>query len=272
MASSTPVLWQIKVSHYNEKVRWALDHKRIPHRRVAPWPLFGSLPAAWLMTRGLTFPVLRLDGRAIGDSTAIIAALEERFPDPPLYPADPAQRARALELEDFFDEQLAPYVRRLAWFHLAPHPRAFFTAAFPDSSPLLRAAFRPGAFAITRIVKARFRTTAATAAEARRKVLEAMDRIEAEVAPSGYLVGDAFSVADLAAAALATPIVAPPERQYLPPQEQPEPLGSFAAELRARPAGRWVFDMFARHRGTSAEVTRSGTPVAPASPPAAVSA
>jgi glutathione S-transferase len=270
MASPLPVLWQIKVSHYNEKVRWALDYKRIPHRRIAPWPLFGSLPAAWLMTRALTLPVLRLDGRTIGDSTAIVAALEQRYPEPPLYPADAAQRERALELEDFFDEQLAPYVRRLAWFHLAPHPRAFFTAAFPDSSPLLRAAFRPGAFAVTRAVEARFRIDAATAAEARRKILVAMDRIEAEVGPSGYLVGDAFSVADLTAAALATPIVGPPERQYLPPQEQPEPLYSFAAELRARPAGRWIFEMYRRHRGASAEVKRGAA--TPAPPPAAVSA
>jgi glutathione S-transferase len=161
-------------------------------------------------------------------------------------------------------------VRRLAWFHLAPHPRAFFTAAFPDSSPLLRAAFRPGAFAISRIVKARYRTNAATADEARRKIVEAMDRIEAEVGASGYLVGDAFSVADLTAAALATPIVGPPERQYLPPQEQPEPLYSFAAELRARPAGRWIFEMYRRHRGASAEVRRGRA--SSASPQAAVSA
>ena len=114
MASSTPVLWHIKVSHYNEKARWALDHKRVPHRRIAPMPLFGTMPAAWLMTRGVTLPVLRLDGRAIRDSTAIVAALEARYPDPPLYPADPAERARALELENYFDEQLAPQLRRVA--------------------------------------------------------------------------------------------------------------------------------------------------------------
>lgn len=270
MASPTPVLWQIKVSHYNEKVRWALDLKRVPHRRVAPWPLFGSLPAAWLMTRRLTFPILRLDGRTIPDSTAIIAALEERFPDPPLYPADPAERARALELEDFFDEQLAPYVRRVAWFELAHDPRAFFETAFPDSSPLLRAAFRPGAFAVTRAVNARYGIDATSAAEARRKILAAMDRITAEIGPSGYLVGNTFSIADLTAAALSTPFVRPPERQYLSPQPPPEPLRSFCEQLEACPAGRWALDMFARHRGASAEVTRRAA--APAPPPAAVSA
>ena len=28
-----PVLWQLQVSHYVEKVRWALDYKRVPHIR-----------------------------------------------------------------------------------------------------------------------------------------------------------------------------------------------------------------------------------------------
>jgi glutathione S-transferase len=272
MASPTPALWQIKVSHYNEKARWALDYKGVAHTRVTPWPLFGSLPAAWLMTRGITFPVLRLDGRAIGDSTAIIAALEERYPSPPLYPADPAERARALELEEYFDEVLAPALRRLVWHHASREPSTFFKSAFPDSSPALRAAFRPSAFAVTRLVKLRFGVNDATAAEAKGQVLAAMERIEAEIGPSGYLVGDAFSVADLAAAALTTPLVRPPERQYLPPVPFPQPLQAFGDEIAARPAGAWFSEMFRRHRGVSAEVTRRRGRSPESAPPAAVSA
>jgi glutathione S-transferase len=272
MASSTPVLWQIKVSHYNEKVRWALDYKGVAHRRVTPWPLVGSLPAAWAMTRGITFPVLRLDGTAIGDSTAIIAALEERYPSPPLHPADPAERARALELEEYFDEVLAPALRRLVWHHTSRHPSTFFKSAFPDSSPLLRASFRPSAFAITRLVRLRFGVNDASVAEAERQVLAAMERIEAEVGPSGYLVGDAFSVADLAGAALATPFVRPPERQYLPPVPFPEPLQAFCDDIAARPAGRWVTEMFRRHRGASTEIPARRLRAGRRAPPAAVSA
>ena len=234
MASSTPVLWQIKVSHYNEKARWALDYKGVPHKRRAPLPLFGTLPAAWLMTRGTTLPVLRLDGRAIGDSTAIVAALEERYPDPPLYPADPAQRQRALELEDFFDEQLAPALRQLAWFELARDPRAYFMTAFPDSSPAVRAALRPGAAATIRLVALRYGITPESAAVARAQILAAMDRLEAEIGPSGYLAGDAFSIADLTAAALSTPFLRPPERQYLPPE--PRRSRSTPSRRRSPPA------------------------------------
>ena len=30
-----PLLWHFPISHYNEKARWALDWKRIPHERRA---------------------------------------------------------------------------------------------------------------------------------------------------------------------------------------------------------------------------------------------
>jgi hypothetical protein len=31
----TPVLWHLEISHYNEKVRWALDYKGVAHVRRA---------------------------------------------------------------------------------------------------------------------------------------------------------------------------------------------------------------------------------------------
>ena len=91
--ASRPTLWQIDISHYSEKVRWALEYKGVDHIRRTPLP--GThIPIALVLTRGAqpTVPVLTIDGRAIGDSTAIIAALEELYPEPPLYPEDPAER------------------------------------------------------------------------------------------------------------------------------------------------------------------------------------
>ena len=89
MRVDAPVLWHLKVSHYNEKVRWALDHKRVPHVRRAAVPgRHGAI--ARRLTGGKTFPVLVLDGQAIGDSTRIIEVLERRFPDPALYPPEAA--------------------------------------------------------------------------------------------------------------------------------------------------------------------------------------
>jgi glutathione S-transferase len=90
------VLWQITISHYSEKVRWALEHKHIEHERRAPPPGLHMFLAA-ILTRGraFTLPILELEGERIPDSAAIIAALEARYPDPPLYPHDAAELARA---------------------------------------------------------------------------------------------------------------------------------------------------------------------------------
>src|SRR2546428_636649 len=75
-----------------------------------------------------------------------------------------------------------------------------------------------------------------------------------ELEPSGYLVGDGFSVADLTAAALFYPLVQPPEFPYPWPRPLPAWLGEYRAALAGRAAFQWVGEMYSRHRGTSAEV------------------
>ena len=78
-----PHLYHFCISHFNEKVRWALDRKRWPHRRTALTPGFHLLRVRWLTGQEKT-PVLELDGRILHDSTRIIAELERLRPDPPL--------------------------------------------------------------------------------------------------------------------------------------------------------------------------------------------
>ena len=95
---------------------------------------------------------------------------------------------------------------------------------------------------------------AAHAARSREKVLAALDRLEAEVQPSGYLVGDRFGVADLTAAALLAPVAFPPEFPYPPPGPLPAPVARWCDPLVGRRACRWVAEMYRRHRGTSAEI------------------
>ena len=107
-----PVLWHLEISHYNEKARWALDYKGIEHVRRAVTPGLQELTARRLRA-GRTVPILELNGHAIGDSTRIIEELERRWPEPPLYPADPEERSRALDLEHYFDEQCGPDARRV---------------------------------------------------------------------------------------------------------------------------------------------------------------
>jgi glutathione S-transferase len=255
MAAQTeakPRLWQIQISHYSEKVRWALDYKEVDHVRRTPLP--GThIPIALALTRGAipTFPVLQLDGRTIGDSTAIIAALEERFPEPPLYPDSAQERRRALELEDYFDEQLGPHARLLVFHELIREPELFAEiAAEQVPAPLGRSKALVGAYART-FTSLRWGAASVDAAErARGAIVAALDRLEAELEASegDYLVGDGFTVADLTAAALFYPVVVPAEGPL--PAEQPRPpaFDRFRESIADRRGFRWVQEMFRRHR------------------------
>jgi glutathione S-transferase len=58
-------------------------------------------------------PVLIDGALEIFDSTQIFEYFEDRFPSPPLWPRDPADRARARQLEHKSDEVFFPHVIRL---------------------------------------------------------------------------------------------------------------------------------------------------------------
>jgi glutathione S-transferase len=246
MSDPLPTLWQIEISHFSEKARWALAYKGVEHRRRAPLP-GAHIPVALWLTRGehKTFPILSLDGRNIGDSSAIIEALERRFPDPPLYPADPEQRRRALELEELFDEEVGPYVRHLAFHEMREDPERLGTIAEETAPALPGAVTAAYARAYTSL---RWKSGDSEAAEVdRAKIAAAFDRIEAELGSGDYLVGEAFSVADLAAASLLFPVVAPDEG---PSGEEGLSKGMrrFREPLAERAGFKWVNEMFARHR------------------------
>jgi glutathione S-transferase len=250
-----PLLWHIPLSHFNEKVRWALDYKSIEHRRRVLGANY--LVRAWRATGQGQLPILWLDGRAIHDSTHIIAALEERYPDPPLYPANEALRRRALALEDELDEGLGPALRAAIvtpLFRNDPEValRVLTTGMPPEAyrrlRPLLRVfptyyRFRHG------VSDAKLETDRAT-------VAAALDQIEQQRSGRAYLVGDVFSVADLTAAALLGALLQPPEIQYPLQVELPPYLQDYRAALLEHPAAQWAVGIYRLHRGRSAEVPR----------------
>jgi glutathione S-transferase len=250
---ATPVLYHLEVSHYNEKARWALDYKRIPHVRKAPPAMMHTI-WAYAMTRGATFPVLKLNGNSIGDSTRIIEALERSHPDPALYPSGHAERARALELEEFFDEELAPHLRRALFAEVTRDREAFAWAAAPTAGRAVHAGFKGMAPMAGPLLRLRFGINRESAARGWEKTSAAMDRLESELDGREYLVGDAFTVADLTAAALFFPLVRPDEAEYQVPEPLPEAVVERREAFVSRPGFKWVQDMYRRHRGESAEV------------------
>ncbi len=248
---AAPVLWQYNFSNFNEKARWALDFKRVSHVRRSLLP---GGPRAMLFSLRGTVPVLDLDGERIVDSSRIVAALERRFPQPALYPGDPHERTAALELEDFFDEHAGHELRRAGFYEWRTSPGFVSDLLTTGRGRATRAFMRvvlPGAMIYAR---RRYRIYPADAEQARVELTAALDRIIAELQPSGYLVGDSFTVADLTAASLLFPLALPAELQYA----YPEVPDWGALEPHAKhPAVEWVREMYRRHRDPEGQYKRN---------------
>jgi glutathione S-transferase len=257
-AGAPPHLWHFCISHYNEKVRWALDHKRWPHRRTALVPGFHTLRVQSLSGQS-KLPVLELGDRALIESPRIIEELERRQPLPALFPLDPAERARAAQLEAYFDDEVAPALRTLFWDAYLKHPRLCARMAAVGAPDWVRLAWLAAYPAFVPIFRHAVGINPRTLKLARQRLPAYVARLEDSIGPSGYLVGERFSVADLSVAAVMAALVRPPEFPY----PLPEPLAPEFLELQAsvehRAGIRWVRAIYARHRGVSAEIapTRS---------------
>jgi glutathione S-transferase len=253
-AEDLPVLWHLKVSHFNEKARWALDYKRIPHIRRAAVP--GRHRAlAKRLSGGSTLPILVLDGETIADSTRIIAALEQRNAEPPLYPLDIAERQRALELEEYFDEQLGPYSRLLFIHHALPDSGLMVGALTPDLKGVSRLLARASFPRLRSRIAADFGIDDRTVAAADEQIGAVGKRFGRERRTSDYLVGGRFTVADLTLAALVAPVVAPEQFHDPQPQRGHTRLAPLREALSEYGILEWTREMYARHRGSSAAVT-----------------
>jgi len=91
---------------YCARVRIVLAEKSVPYETVVVD--LADRPA-WLHEKNPAgkVPVLEEDGLCIPESAVIMELLEERYPEPPLYPADAAQRALARLAVWRFDDEFS---------------------------------------------------------------------------------------------------------------------------------------------------------------------
>ena len=90
-----------------------IAHKRIPHRLVRLMPGLHPALVRFAGFEGFTVPALELDGRKVQGSRRIARFLDEVQPEPPLFPAQPEERARVEEAEHWGEQVLQPVPRRL---------------------------------------------------------------------------------------------------------------------------------------------------------------
>lgn len=112
------------LSPYAQKVKIALAEKGIPVSVRTPEAIgSGNTPEDFRKAnpRG-EVPVLFVDGEPLFDSTIILEFIEDRYPEPPLLPADVMARAKARTIEEVMDthyEAINWGLSEITWFRRA---------------------------------------------------------------------------------------------------------------------------------------------------------
>jgi maleylpyruvate isomerase len=94
-------LYRAPFSTNAERVAIALALKGVPAESV--WISYEDRSRVIEVSGQPLVPVVELDGEVVYDSTAILRWLEERHPDPPLWPRDAARSAEVDLLIDWFN-------------------------------------------------------------------------------------------------------------------------------------------------------------------------
>lgn len=244
-------LLQFRTSHFNEKARWALDLKGVPHRRTSLLPGPHGRKVRRLTGRTIT-PVLLHDGAVIDESARIIAHLEELAPEPALYPADPEERAAALAIQAEFDEEVGPAIRRAKFARMLADPDYFIRCFTSEEGAAAYLVYKLMFPRIRRLMAASMDFSDEAVSAGRARTRAALDFVAERAGADGYLVGQAFSVADLTAAALLWPAVHAPQAPMRFPEPYSPSLQDWLGEWRAHPGADYVRRIYAEHRPVSA--------------------
>ena len=210
-------LYVIPGSHACRSAMLMLEHKQVPYRRVdivtLLHPLVARLhgfdaggqkrTAGGRRTLGLrlgdrlgTVPALAADGNRISTNHGIARFLDERHPEPPLFPTDPDQRAAVEEAERWANETLQMAARRIPGAAMVRDP-----AALSRSSGDGRLGYLLYRRALTRrlitprILRGGFATSPRPERDPLAELPAILDRIDAWIA-AGVLGGAQLNAAD----------------------------------------------------------------------------
>jgi glutathione S-transferase len=193
------LLLQFSTSPYCRKVRLALNYKQISYQITNLTPGYHILklkPLTGLTTVPVLLPQQEGEPEVIADSTNIFTYLENYRPEPSLLPSSPEEKKRVWLLEDWLDESIGIATRFVYYQFRATTGKSIDPSFFSQL--------------VINIARRQFGITTASAQLADRRLTKAMD-ILSIWQNTPFLVGDRLSYADIAAAALLSPLVSLPE-------------------------------------------------------------
>jgi glutathione S-transferase len=135
-------------------------------------------------------------GEKMIGSVAILRRLEELVPQPPLYPLDPAERARVETAEEWGEAVLQDAVRRIEVALFRRRPTAFLSYTAASTLPIPRLLLRVNAPVGVRLYSRLIGASDATARADVRALVGHLDHVR-ELISRGTIGGEAANAADL---------------------------------------------------------------------------
>jgi len=188
-------LFQIEISPFCDKIRRVLHVKRQPYE-IKNLKLLETLTRLPKLNPLGKVPALEHDGVLLSDSTDIAYYLEEKFPDPPLLPRAPEQRAVCHILEDWADESLYFYEARLR-FTFAKNVTKTAELLLENENSLIKRLGAVAAPLSMRRVLAKQGIGRKTEAQVLRDVSRHAEAIAGWLGARDWLVGEALTLADI---------------------------------------------------------------------------
>ena len=238
------VLHRFPLSHFSEKGRALLDFKGLDYRIVEH-----TLGPPQLRLKKLSgqrkVPVIEHEGRVVSDSTKIAHYLDERFPDRrTLIPKDDPQRSEVLALEHRIDHVFGTGAP-LLWFEYALRHRDHFDLLAMEvwgATVVGMRALGTGvrvarAFGVGDAFVDKWRT------RTRALLLDFVQRLER----GPYLVGDAPTLADVAAVGLPFHLEFPKTKHLAVPEFAGRGVPEIVDDPELRPFFEWRRKFYADH-------------------------
>ena len=230
-------LYQFPISHFCEKIRWALDYKNIDYKTINMIP---GLHINQTKKMGIksAVPIIKHKNKLIQGSSEIIDYLDSEFSGKPLTPTNEAAKKDALKWENYLDKEIGITVRLCIYNILLNYPKIvkpFFTHNGPWYGSLFLSFAYPK---ISSKMRYYMKINSETAIIAKQQLLLAVDKLDSHYKTNPFLVGDQFTRADLSAAALLAPLSMQPKYGLNWPNDIPDELNLLMDEFKDKT--KWV--------------------------------
>lgn len=174
--------------------RLMLEHKGVDYKFVKLPPAAHAPMMLMLGFDTMSVPAIKVDGERVQGTRWISRALDERYPDKPLFPADPEAR-RAVEEAERWGEGLQNATRRIFYCASRRDRKAFMSVLGSGRGPVRRTLIRMFAPVIIRLATGVHRASDAAGREDIELLPERLDQIDAWI-DAGVLGGEEPNAAD----------------------------------------------------------------------------